>query len=68
MKNKQYNSKYHKNNRNHIIQKYFKLNANMILYIEILQYTDKAMLGGKFRPKCTNQKLRKIEIQSNFPS
>ena len=54
MKNKQYNSKYHKNNRNHIIQKYFKLNANMILYIEILQYTDKAMLGGKFRPKCTN--------------
>ena len=54
MKNKQYNSKYHKNNRNPIIQKYFKLNANMILYIEILQYTDKAMLGGKFRPKCTN--------------
>lgn len=40
----------------------------MILHIEILQYTDKAMLKGKFRPKCTNQKIRKIEIQSNFPS
>ena len=28
----------------------------------------KAMLRGKFWPKCTNQKIRKIEIQSNFPS